>query len=72
MSLLLRKATAGMAAVVLLGGFAAWAAVDGPEIAGASSSSTPIKIGLICACFGHSWGPGHLTFHPLLRRGPTR
>ena len=52
MSTLLRKVVSGMAAVLLGGGLAAAAALAGPGVAGASSSSTPIKIGFICACTG--------------------
>ena len=52
MSTLLRKVAAGMAAVLLWGGLAATAALAGPGVAGASSSSAPIKIGFICACTG--------------------
>ncbi len=52
MTTLLRKVAAGMAVVLLWGGLAATAALAGPGVAGASGSSTPVKIGLICGCSG--------------------
>jgi branched-chain amino acid transport system substrate-binding protein len=52
MGTLRRKVTAGMAVVLLWGGLAATAALAGPGVAGASSSSAPVKIGLLCACTG--------------------
>ncbi len=52
MNALLRKVAASMAGALLLGGLATTAALAGPGVAGASSSSAPIKIGFICACTG--------------------
>ncbi len=52
MGTLRRKVTAGLAVVLLWGGLAATAALAGPGVAGASSSSAPVKIGLLCACTG--------------------
>ena len=68
----LRKVVASMAVLLLLGGLAVIGTVAVPQVAAASGSTGPIKIGLICACVRDSWGPTHLTFHPLPRRGPTR
>ncbi len=48
----LRKVVAGMAVVLLLGGLAVIGTVAVPQVAAASGSTAPMKIGLICACSG--------------------